>query len=48
MGLTSVLASEECDAKPYQLPLRARKPDSPTPPGNLVITLTVRRDIDSF
>lgn len=48
MGMTSVLASEECENKAIELPLRGRKADDPVPPGRLVITLTVRQDMDSF
>lgn len=48
MGLTSVLASEACENKAMELALRGRKPDDPPPPGKLVVTITVRRDVDSF
>lgn len=48
MGMTSVLAGDDCENKAIELPLRGRKEDQPAPPGKIVITLTVRRDMDSF
>lgn len=48
MGKTSILASEDCENKAIQLPLRGRKPEDPQPPGTLVIMYTVRHNADSF
>ena len=48
MGKASVLASEACDNKAIELPLHGKKPDDPQPPGRLVVTVTVRSDVDSF
>jgi len=48
MGMTSVLAGDACENKAMELALRGRKADDPVPSGRLVITLTVRQDMDSF
>ncbi|XP_067950121.1 calpain-5-like [Watersipora subatra] len=48
MGKAIVLASEPCENKAMELPLHGAKDNDPQPPGRLVVTVTVRQDVDTF